>query len=117
MDILMNSLLICRSISYLSGLLDKDDRSVRIAAGEALAVIFEMGSLEKLCSQVKDTGGDSTQDGKELVHMHGLKAKVLTQVRNLSVEAGGKGSAKKDLNSQRNLFKDILEFLEVILLS
>ncbi|KAI6689108.1 hypothetical protein NL676_025936 [Syzygium grande] len=100
------------SISYLSGLLDKDDRSVRIAAGEALAVIFEMGSLEKLCSQVKDTGGDSTQDGKELVHMHGLKAKVLNQVRNLSVEAGGKGSAKKDLNSQRNLFKDILEFLE-----
>ncbi|XP_030466598.1 uncharacterized protein LOC115685651 [Syzygium oleosum] len=100
------------SISYLSGLLDKDDRSVRIAAGEALAVIFEMGSLEKFCSQVKDTGGGSTQDGKELVHMHGLKAKVLNQVRNLSVEAGGKGSAKKDLNSQRNLFKDILEFLE-----
>lgn len=30
------------------------------------------------------------------------------------MEAGGKGSAKKDLNSQRNLFKDVLEFLEVL---
>lgn len=100
------------SISYLSGLLDKDDRSVRIAAGEALAVIFEIGSLEKFCSQVKDAGGGSTQEGKELAHMHGLRGKVLNQVRNLAVEAGGKGSAKKDLNSQRNLFKDILEFLE-----
>ncbi|KAF8025057.1 hypothetical protein BT93_F2033 [Corymbia citriodora subsp. variegata] len=100
------------SILYLSGLLDKDDRSVRIAAGEALAVIFEMGSLEKFCSRVKDASGSSTQDGKELAHMYGLKGKVLNQVRNLSVEAGGKGSAKKDLNSQRNLFKDILEYLE-----
>ncbi|XP_048130696.1 uncharacterized protein LOC115739590 isoform X3 [Rhodamnia argentea] len=100
------------SISYFSGLLDKDDRSVRIAAGEALAVIFDMGSLEKFCSQAKDASDGSTQDGKELAHVHGLRGKVLNQVRNLSVEAGGKGSAKKDLNSQRNLFKDILEFLE-----
>ncbi|KAE8687108.1 Interferon-related developmental regulator family protein / IFRD protein family isoform 2 [Hibiscus syriacus] len=75
-----------KSIAYLSTLLDKDDRSFRIAAGEALAVIFEMGSLEKFVAEAK--------------------------VRDLSVEAGGKGSAKKDLNNQRNLFKDVLEFLE-----
>ncbi|KAF2324273.1 hypothetical protein GH714_011534 [Hevea brasiliensis] len=47
------------SISFFSDLLDKDDRSIRIAA-----------------------------------------------------EAGGKGSKKKDLSNQRNLFKDFLKFLE-----
>ncbi|KAL8094321.1 hypothetical protein AgCh_036014 [Apium graveolens] len=36
----------------------------------------------------------------------------LNQVRSLSVEAGGKGSAKKDLNSQRSTFRDILDYLE-----
>ncbi|KAM0019242.1 putative armadillo-like helical protein [Helianthus debilis subsp. tardiflorus] len=87
------------SISYLSTLLEKDDRSVRIVAGEALALIFEIRNLEKF----------SVQD---VTHIQGLKAKILNQVRNLSVEAGGKGSAKKDLNNQRNTFRDILEFLE-----
>ncbi|KAE8682177.1 putative Ribosomal RNA processing protein 1 B [Hibiscus syriacus] len=35
-----------------------------------------------------------------------------TVARDLSVEAGGKGSSKKDINNQRSLFKDVLEFLE-----
>lgn len=38
---------------------------------------------------------------------------MINQCKNLSTEAGGKGSAKKDLNSQRNLFRDILDFFEV----
>lgn len=54
---------------------------------------------------------DGSREG--LTHIQGLRAKILNQVRNLSVEAGGKGSAKKDLNNQRNLFRDVLEFLEV----
>ncbi|KAE9457247.1 hypothetical protein C3L33_10857, partial [Rhododendron williamsianum] len=69
-----------RSITYFSTLLDKDDRSIRIAAGEALALIFEVGKLEKLSGEAK--------------------------------ESSGKGSAKKDLNSQRSSFRDILDFLE-----
>lgn len=100
----------CRSISYFSSLLDKNDRSVRIAAGEALALIFEIGSLEKFSAEANGSNGGS-QEG--YTHVQGLKGKILSQVRNLSIEAGGKGSAKKDLNNQRNLFKDILEFLEV----
>ncbi|KAA3488740.1 interferon-related developmental regulator 1-like [Gossypium australe] len=104
------------SITYLSGLLDKDDRSVRIAAGEALAVIFEMGSLEKFAAETKGSSDGSVSEGnksKEVFsYIQGLKGKILNQVRDLSVEAGGKGSAKKDLNNQRNLFKDVLEFLE-----
>ncbi|RDX64048.1 Interferon-related developmental regulator 1, partial [Mucuna pruriens] len=103
------------SISYLSSLLDKEDRSVRIAAGEALAVIFENGIIEKFSVDSKSTS-DMTQEEinrqESYTHIQGLKGKVINQVKNLSVEAGGKGSAKKDLNSQRNLFRDIVEFFE-----
>ncbi|XVE70189.1 hypothetical protein DITRI_Ditri10aG0052500 [Diplodiscus trichospermus] len=104
------------SITYLSSLLDKDDRSVRIAAGEALAVIFEMGSLEKFAAEAKGSSDGSVSEGNKskegFSHIQGLKSKIMNQVRDLSAEAGGKGSAKKDLNNQRNLFKDVLEFLE-----
>ncbi|CAN1135692.1 Interferon-related developmental regulator 1 [Linum perenne] len=98
------------SISYFSTLLDKEDRTVRIAAGEALALIFESGCLEKFAAEAVE---NSVRDGdKSHAHLQGLKAKILNQVKDLAAEAGGKGSAKKDLNSQRNLFKDILEFIE-----
>ncbi|KAG8390960.1 hypothetical protein BUALT_Bualt01G0137800 [Buddleja alternifolia] len=103
------------SISYFSTLLDKDDRPLRMAAGETLALIFEMGSLEKFCGETKFSGEhpiDEGVDQRKLMNIHGLKNKVLNQVRGLSSEAGGKGSAKKDLNSQRNTFRDILDFLE-----
>ncbi|KAL9386047.1 hypothetical protein Peur_023057 [Populus x canadensis] len=103
-------------ISYFSTLLDKDDRSVRIASGEALALIFETGSIEKFATENKTTPDGSVPEGNKsregYTHILGLKSKILNQVRSLSAEAGGKGSAKKDLNSQRNLFKDVLEFLE-----
>lgn len=49
-----------RSISYLSSLLDKDDRAVRIAAGEALALIFEIGVLEKFSAEAKGSTDGST---------------------------------------------------------
>ncbi|KAG6786458.1 hypothetical protein POTOM_008061 [Populus tomentosa] len=104
------------SISYLSTLLDKDDRSVRISAGEALALIFETGSIEKFAAENKTPRDGSVLEGNKsregYTHILGLKSKILNQVRILSAEAGGKGSTKKDLNSQRNLFKDVLEFLE-----
>ncbi|XP_052201495.1 uncharacterized protein LOC127807571 [Diospyros lotus] len=97
-------------ISYFSILLDKEDRSVRIAAGEALALIFDIGNLDKFSGDAKDASNGSTS--REFTHIQGLRGKVLNQVRNLSTEAGGKGSTKKDLNSQRSTFRDILEFLE-----
>ncbi|KAJ4837005.1 hypothetical protein Tsubulata_045182 [Turnera subulata] len=104
------------SLAYFSTLLDKEDRSIRIAAGEALALIFETGSLEKFAGAAKGPTAGSGQEGNKSrdgsTHLQGLKAKILNQVRDLSSEAGGKGSAKKDLNNQRNLFKDVLEFLE-----
>uniref|UniRef100_I1M8T5 Interferon-related developmental regulator N-terminal domain-containing protein n=1 Tax=Glycine max TaxID=3847 RepID=I1M8T5_SOYBN len=96
-------------------LLDKEDRPVRIAAGEALVVIFEIGITEKFSADSKGAS-DMTQEEinrqESYTHLQGLKAKVINQVKNLSVEAGGKGSAKKDLNNQRNLFRDIVDFFE-----
>ncbi|KAJ6391236.1 hypothetical protein OIU77_025262 [Salix suchowensis] len=52
------------SISYFSTLLDKDDRSVRISAGEALALIFETG-IEKLAAENKTTPDGSVLEGNK----------------------------------------------------
>lgn len=90
---------------------------MRIAAGEALAVIFEIGIIEKFSADSKGASDMSQEEinlQESYTHLQGLKGKVITQVKNLSVEAGGKGSAKKDLNNQRNLFRDIVEFFEVL---
>lgn len=101
------------SISYLSTLLDKDDRSVRIAAGEALAVIFEVGDFERFFSEKNGSSDSTDKDTRDgYVHLKGLRGKVLNQVKDLASEAGGKGTAKKDLNVQRNLFRDLLDYLE-----
>lgn len=90
---------------------------MRKAAGEALALIFEIGVVENLSAEPKsasDMVGEESEPRESYAHIHGLKGKVINQVRDLSVEAGGKGSSKKDLNSQKILFRDILEFFEVI---
>ncbi|KAK7410089.1 hypothetical protein VNO78_00601 [Psophocarpus tetragonolobus] len=103
------------SISYLSSLLDKEDRSVRIAAGEALALIFEIGAIDKFpagSDNAIDTTHEESKPLESYIYLQGLKGKVINQCKNLSIEAAGKGSAKKDLNSQRNLFRDILDFFE-----
>ncbi|XP_017239027.1 uncharacterized protein LOC108211837 isoform X1 [Daucus carota subsp. sativus] len=111
----LNQKIWLESISYLSSLLDKDDRLIRIAAGEALALIFEMGYLEKFSiatTGLSDSSNHNRIKARELAHIQGLRAKILNQVKSLSMEAGGKGSVKKDLNFQRNTFRDILEYLE-----
>lgn len=76
-----------------------------MAAGEALALIFEMGSLEKFSCDDEDKG-----------EFDGLRSNVIARARGVSVEAGNKGSTKKDRSSQSHTFGDILDFLEVLLL-
>ncbi|KAL0733346.1 hypothetical protein Bca4012_009556 [Brassica carinata] len=104
------------TVTYLSTLMETDDRSVRIAAGEALALLFEMGTLEKFDAKAKGSANVSVQERsvsqEALINMDILISKVTNQVRDLAVESGGKGCAKKDLNTQRSLFKDLVEFLE-----
>lgn len=104
----------CRSISHFSTLLEKDDRALRMAAGEAVALIFEIGQLVKFRNDETNSGDEINKPTEGYIQIQGLRGKITNQVRDLSTEAGGKGSAKKDLNSQRNLFRDVLEFLEVV---
>ncbi|GMY11896.1 interferon-related developmental regulator 1-like isoform X1 [Fagus crenata] len=92
----LNSKIWQEAASHLSSFLVNDDRSVRIAAGEALAILFEFGCPKKYSSEA----------------IQQLVEKILDQVGDLSAEAGGRGSKKKDLGSQRNFFGDLLEFLK-----
>ncbi|CAL9186524.1 unnamed protein product [Musa hybrid cultivar] len=87
-------------ISFLSTLLEDNDRSVRIAAGEAISIFFELGILDQ--NEQVDTDSFNHEDLKHgvLAYMQSMKAKILFKANELSVEAGGKGTDKKNLNDQ-----------------
>ena len=90
-------------------MLEREDRAVRIASGEAIALMFELGRLDKFSHEEKSSEGGFT-------YVETLKGKILSLARALSMEAGGKGSAKGDLNSQRSTFQDIVAFIEVLVI-
>ncbi|KAI3967110.1 hypothetical protein MKW92_005317 [Papaver armeniacum] len=87
----------------LLGSTDHDDLSVRTAAAEAIALIFEMGSLEKFCSETKSSNEQLVHEGR----------KILNQMTNLSLEAGDEVVPKND--SKKKLIDDVLRFLEYLL--
>ncbi|XP_074562196.1 uncharacterized protein LOC141818644 [Curcuma longa] len=103
------------SISFLSYLLEDSDRSVRIAAGEALGLFFELGifdmNFQKEDTNIDKLGHEVSKHGT-FHHLQGLKAKILARASDLSTEAGGKGTDKKNLNDQRDLFQKLLDFVE-----
>lgn len=78
-------------LPLLSSLLEMDSRAVRISAGEAIGLILSVGSLSSLDI---------------------LQLRVIEQMKELSREAGGKGSSKKDLHNQRSSFRDFIAFIE-----
>ncbi|WOL11891.1 hypothetical protein Cni_G20655 [Canna indica] len=102
------------SISFLCTLLEDNDRTVRIAAGEAIALFFELGILDVHLSEHIGTDSVKHADSKHgvIVYMQTMKAKILSKANELSVEAGGKGTDKKNLNDQRDLFQKILDYVE-----
>ena len=75
-------------------LLQTSDLSVRIAAGELLALMYEMGR------NVHEDFGYRDRNG------------VCDLIRELATE-GNKHIAKKDLRQQRSSFRDILKTIEV----
>lgn len=101
-------------ISFLCNLLENGDRAVRIAAGEAIAVIFEIVVAGKLSNVTSDL--ESTEDipskPKWLIYLSSLKEKIILLVSGLSMEAGGKGIDKKCLNTQRDTFEKIYDYLK-----
>ncbi|KAG1342091.1 interferon-related developmental regulator 1 [Cocos nucifera] len=105
------------SISFLSTLLEVDDRydrSVRIAAGEAVALFFELGILD--ISYNDESGienfNDEVSKRQTVTYLQSMKAKISGQVYTLAMEAGGKGADKKNLNDQRELFQKIWDFFQ-----
>ena len=107
----------CRPITFLTSLLEAEDRAVRIAAGEALALCFELKLLDvstreesDVDSDIRETSGSKNQ---LFLNMQALKAKISGLVYNLSMEAGGRGADKKNLNDQRDLFRRISDFIKV----
>jgi hypothetical protein len=101
-------------IAFLSTLLGAEDRAVRMAAGEALALCFELKLLDvSACEDDDDdTGVAGTSKSKLFLDMQALKAKIAGLASNLSAEAGGKGADKKNLSDQKDLFQRILDFVK-----
>ncbi|KAH0466998.1 hypothetical protein IEQ34_004236 [Dendrobium chrysotoxum] len=101
-------------ITFLCNLLENGDRAVRIAAGEAIAVIFEIvvaGKLSNITSDLESTE-DIPSKPKWLIYLLSLKEKIILLVSGLSMEAGGKGIDKKCLNTQRDTFQKIYDYLK-----
>lgn len=103
-------------ITFLCSLLEAEDRAVRIAAGEALALCFELKLLDVSSSDEADVDSDTreTSGSKHqlFLNMQALKAKISGLVYSLSMEAGGRGADKKNLNDQRDLFQRISDFIK-----
>uniref|UniRef100_I1PCQ1 Interferon-related developmental regulator N-terminal domain-containing protein n=1 Tax=Oryza glaberrima TaxID=4538 RepID=I1PCQ1_ORYGL len=102
------------SITFLSALLEAEDRAVRMAAGEALALCFELKLLDVFSNEEVevDTAEASGSKNQLFLNMQALKAKISGLVYNLSMEAGGRGADKKNLNDQRDLFQRISDFIK-----
>ncbi|OAY78175.1 Interferon-related developmental regulator 1 [Ananas comosus] len=105
---------LCMAVWFLSTLLDAEDRAVRMAAGEAIAVCFEIGILNVYSNDESDTDNLDIGDSKrrDFLYMQSMKAKIADRANNLSMEAGGKGTDKKNLNDQRDLFQKIWDFIK-----
>ncbi|KAL9972754.1 hypothetical protein ACROYT_G019119 [Oculina patagonica] len=84
--------LINKHLRRMTNLLETSDLSVRIAAGESLALMYEMA---------RDFNRDFTGDSNGLCDL----------LRDLSTD-GNKHKAKKDLRQQRSSFRDILKTVE-----
>ena len=75
-------------------MLESEDQNVRIPAGEAIGVLFETKGISGSWYSTSQKEDD-----------------LIEQIRDLAMEAGGKGQANK--KTQRSSFKGILSILEV----
>eukprot|EP00252_Welwitschia_mirabilis_P005038 TRINITY_DN1544_c0_g1_i1.p1 TRINITY_DN1544_c0_g1~~TRINITY_DN1544_c0_g1_i1.p1 ORF type:complete len:423 (-),score=97.49 TRINITY_DN1544_c0_g1_i1:242-1510(-) len=103
-----------KCLPVLSSLLDAESRAVRIAAGEAIAVIFEAINSDETpgCWNKGFSDMDEHPNQTGSFSLRNMEKKILEQMKELSVEASGKGSSKKDLNVQKSSFRDFLASIE-----
>ncbi|XP_031473752.1 uncharacterized protein LOC116246169 [Nymphaea colorata] len=96
-----------KGFNALIPLLKMDERSVRLAAGEGIVIIFERANIS----------ASKFDDGEPFESVSGNLSRstyedVIHQMKDLSIEAGGRGTSKKELGSQRSFFYDVLAYIE-----
>ncbi|CAI9786274.1 unnamed protein product [Fraxinus pennsylvanica] len=103
-------------ISVFLDLLQVDEPSVCIAAGEALALICEVGFLEKSVfdTHSADIGTDEKENDllKQYSSMKELQEKVSRHVRSHFQQTANKSSASNSLNERHKFCRDLLNVLE-----
>lgn len=94
-----------------------DDPSVRIAAGEALALICEVGFLEKFVFDTNsaDSGTNEKENDllKQYSSMKELQEKISSHVRS-HFQQTAKSSVCNSLNEQHKFSLNLLNVLEVL---
>lgn len=87
----------CRPLEKIAELLESQHLEVRLAAGETIALIYELGREEDV-----DFEEDFAMD-------------IMESLKQLATDSH-KYRAKKDRKQQRATFRDILQFIEVSVL-
>ncbi|KAH9323430.1 hypothetical protein KI387_018069, partial [Taxus chinensis] len=113
----VDSFLVKQTLPVLLSFLNTDVRAVCIAVGEAIAIIFETTgwiNMDEIGFSVNSIRSESKKDNiaRSSLSMEALTRRVIEQMRVLMAEAGGKGSSKKELNSQRSSFRELLAYIE-----
>lgn len=93
----------CRPISHLSDLIEHDDESVRVAALEALALIFESGCLNSFPSEAKCSSSFLIHEGNTSTNGYSSIQERMDNIRHRVMR----------LSSTNEGYKDHKEFLKV----
>jgi len=101
------------SLPVLSGLLKNDDLGVRTAAGEAIALLYELTDTSAGTEEeVEDTDVDELPPVSNVARATIPEDEVVEQMKALSVHAAGKGQPKKERAVQRSSFRELLASIE-----
>ncbi|KAI3448182.1 hypothetical protein Pfo_004847 [Paulownia fortunei] len=104
------------AISYFLDLLEVDDQSVCMAAGEAIALICEVGFLEKFASNVTIDKINLEEKGKNIsghdYSVQELQEIISNHAKRLLRQTSLQSTATKTLNGWSNFSLNVLEVLE-----
>ncbi|KAK3004875.1 hypothetical protein RJ639_019303 [Escallonia herrerae] len=104
------------AVSFFLDILETDDGSLHVVACEALALIFEMGCLEKFASGTDGTDASSVHEGNVFPNrfssVQELREKLLVRVRALSLLAKVESSTTNSAKRKHNTEWEVLIILE-----
>ncbi|KAJ7946161.1 Interferon-related developmental regulator [Quillaja saponaria] len=105
------------TISCLLGMLEEDDESVCVAAGEALAMIFEINSLDKFSSEDEGTSDSSALEGtksppKYCDKKNLIKDTIVKQLEKLSIRARDKTSVNQTFSEVSNADWGVMKYFQ-----